>query len=180
MASINHCCACSAHGQHELPRILLSCCRLGVSGFRSVPLCAATDFHVLLPAVCLLFCRIALCLFLHLMCSVSLDDGEVEWGSKGLQSLFARKRNALSPGFYGMLREMARFNAEAPRLLELDDEDPRKVRNGSGTMKPSNAAVCLLCRCMSYLLRARQQSRTGTFKTHTHAQSKKRRLSFSG
>ncbi|CAN0082345.1 unnamed protein product [Pylaiella littoralis] len=58
--------------------------------------------------------------------SVSLDDGEVEWGSKGLQSLFARKRNALSPGFYGMLREMARFNAEAPRLLELDDEDPRK------------------------------------------------------
>lgn len=58
---------------------------------------------------------------------MSLDDGEVEWGSKGLQSLFARKRNALSPGFYGMLREMVRFNREAPRLLELDDEDPRKV-----------------------------------------------------
>ncbi|CAN0125787.1 unnamed protein product, partial [Ectocarpus sp. 4 AP-2014] len=58
--------------------------------------------------------------------SVSLDDGDVEWGSEGLSSLFARKRNALSPGFYGMLREMARFNQEAPRLLELDDDDPRK------------------------------------------------------
>ncbi|CAM9760750.1 unnamed protein product, partial [Ectocarpus sp. 12 AP-2014] len=58
--------------------------------------------------------------------SVSLDDGDVEWGSEGLSSLFARKRNALSPGFYGMLREMARFNQDAPRLLELDDEDPRK------------------------------------------------------
>lgn len=59
--------------------------------------------------------------------SVSLDGGEVEWGSQGLSSLFARKRNALSPGFYGMLKEMARFNREAPRLLVLDDEDPRKV-----------------------------------------------------
>lgn len=62
------------------------------------------------------------------LCSVSLDDGEVEWGSKGLSSLFARKRNAVSLGFYAMLREMGRFNREAPRLLELDDEDPRKVR----------------------------------------------------
>lgn len=59
--------------------------------------------------------------------SVSLDGGEVEWGSKGLLSLFANKRNALSPSFYGMLREMLRFNREAPRLLELDDDDPRKV-----------------------------------------------------
>eukprot|EP00752_Nemacystus_decipiens_P004454 g4067.t1 len=58
--------------------------------------------------------------------SVSLDDGEVEWGSKGLSSLFARRKNALSPGFYGMLKEMTRFNREAPRLLELNDEDPRK------------------------------------------------------
>lgn len=69
----------------------------------------------------------ALFLLLLLSTSVSLDDGDVEWGSEGLSSLFARKRNALSPGFYGMLREMARFNQEAPRLLELDDEDPRKV-----------------------------------------------------
>lgn len=51
----------------------------------------------------------------------------MEWGSKGLSSLFARRRNALSPAFYGMLREMGRFNREAPHLLELDDEDPRKV-----------------------------------------------------
>lgn len=71
----------------------------------------------------LMFSSISVGLF-----SVSLDDGEVEWGSKGLSSLFARRKNALSPGFYGMLKEMARFNREAPRLLELDDEDPRKVR----------------------------------------------------
>lgn len=59
--------------------------------------------------------------------SVSLDGGEVEWGSKGLSSLFARRKNALSPDFYAMLKEMTRFNREAPRLLEMDDEDPRKV-----------------------------------------------------
>ncbi|CAM9582314.1 unnamed protein product, partial [Laminaria digitata] len=59
--------------------------------------------------------------------SVSLDGGAVEWGSQGLSSLFARKRNAFSPGFYGMLREMGRFNREAPSLLELNDEDPRKA-----------------------------------------------------
>ena len=51
----------------------------------------------------------------------------MEWGSQGLSSLFARKRNAFSPGFYGMLKEMGRFNREAPLLLELKDEDPRKV-----------------------------------------------------
>lgn len=60
--------------------------------------------------------------------SVSLDDGAVEWGSKGLLSLFARKRNAFSWSFHSMLREMARFNREAPLLLLLEDDDPRKVR----------------------------------------------------
>ncbi|CAM9147396.1 unnamed protein product, partial [Sphacelaria rigidula] len=59
--------------------------------------------------------------------SVSLDDGAVEWGSKGISSLFARKRNAFSWGFHSMLREMTRFNREAPRLLLLEDDDPRKA-----------------------------------------------------
>ena len=75
--------------------------------------------------------------------SVSLDDGEVEWGSKGLSSLFARRKNALSPGFYGMLKEMTRFNREAPRLLELDDDDPRKVSRVGAVSVHSSSAWCI-------------------------------------
>lgn len=59
--------------------------------------------------------------------SVSLDDRSQEWGSKGLFSLFARIPNLFSRGFHKMLSEMARFNREAPRLLLMEDDDPRKV-----------------------------------------------------
>ncbi|CAM9148653.1 unnamed protein product [Chrysoparadoxa australica] len=59
--------------------------------------------------------------------SACLDQGQVEWGSDGLRALFARKRNLISPSFHSMLREMLRFNREAPRLLLLEDGDPRKA-----------------------------------------------------
>jgi uncharacterized protein len=42
--------------------------------------------------------------------SASIDDGRVEYSSNSLASLFARKRNLLSPAFIGMTTEILRFN----------------------------------------------------------------------
>jgi uncharacterized protein len=41
---------------------------------------------------------------------LSLDGGRLEWSGQSYASLFARKRNAISPGFLWMLREVLRFN----------------------------------------------------------------------
>jgi len=60
--------------------------------------------------------------------SVSLDEGQtLEWTSLGgLNGLFAKRSQLLSGNFYTMLRDMNRFHHEAPKLLLLHDEDPRK------------------------------------------------------
>lgn len=44
--------------------------------------------------------------------SLSLDRGRMEWSGDGLNALFARRRNALSPSFLWMLREVLRFNRQ--------------------------------------------------------------------
>jgi uncharacterized protein len=49
--------------------------------------------------------------------SVSLDEGRLEWAGTSLNTVFAQRRNALSPSFLGMLRDILRFNASAPRHL---------------------------------------------------------------
>ncbi len=46
--------------------------------------------------------------------AVSLDDGELEYGSSGLRGLFAQPANLLRPRFWQMLKELARFYREAP------------------------------------------------------------------
>ena len=40
-------------------------------------------------------------------------DQSLEWSSNGLAGLFADPKNALRPGFLGMLRDILRFNAKA-------------------------------------------------------------------
>jgi uncharacterized protein len=42
--------------------------------------------------------------------SLSLDDGRLEWSGHNFRTLFAQKRNAVSPTFLWMLREIVRFN----------------------------------------------------------------------
>lgn len=42
--------------------------------------------------------------------SLSLDDGRLEWSGQNFATLFAQKRNAVSPSFLWMLREVLRFN----------------------------------------------------------------------
>lgn len=48
--------------------------------------------------------------------SLSVDGGAVEWGSHGLDAVFAQRRNAASPAFLAMLRDVVRFGREAPEV----------------------------------------------------------------
>ncbi|MFJ5238350.1 NAD(P)/FAD-dependent oxidoreductase [Pseudomonas neuropathica] len=52
--------------------------------------------------------------------SVTDPDTGLEYNGNNLNSLFAQRSNLLSPGFWGMLRDILRFNKEAQRdLVEL-------------------------------------------------------------
>jgi len=79
---------------------------------------------------------------------VSLDDG-TEWSSNGLAGVFATPSNAFSPSFYAMLRDMARFNKEAPALLALAEDDPAK----HATLKECVATTTLRLPLLSPVLR---------------------------
>lgn len=53
--------------------------------------------------------------------AISLDDGELEYGSKSLASLFAQPSVLLRPRFWSMLRDLNRFYRTAPgHLATLD------------------------------------------------------------
>lgn len=48
--------------------------------------------------------------------AVSLDEGKgCEWASTSLGGLFAQKRNAVNPFFWGMIREMVLFEKDVLR-----------------------------------------------------------------
>ncbi|KAB0498586.1 NAD(P)/FAD-dependent oxidoreductase [Pseudomonas vancouverensis] len=49
--------------------------------------------------------------------SVNDPDSGLEYNGNSLNSLFAQRSNLLSPGFWGMLRDILRFNKEAQRDL---------------------------------------------------------------
>lgn len=59
--------------------------------------------------------------------AVSLDDGRLEYSGTGLLGLFAQGRNAISPRFWLMLRDLVRFYRQAPRnvaalgMMTLDE-----------------------------------------------------------
>ena len=48
--------------------------------------------------------------------SASLSSRDIEWAGSGLGALFAQKSNLLRPAFWGMLRDLLRFNRETTRL----------------------------------------------------------------
>ena len=56
--------------------------------------------------------------------AVSLSGRSFEWGSEGLGALLATRSNWLSADFRAMLRDLARFNAQAPAFLERARADP--------------------------------------------------------
>ncbi|TXI85565.1 MAG: FAD-dependent oxidoreductase [Cupriavidus sp.] len=51
--------------------------------------------------------------------SVSMDQGRIEWAGTSLNTVFAQRRNAFSPTFLGMLRDIVRFNGAARGNLAL-------------------------------------------------------------
>ena len=59
--------------------------------------------------------------------SVSLDHGTtIEWNSDGINGIFARRKQLIEPKFYSLISDMLRFHKEAPKLLLLAKDDPRK------------------------------------------------------
>ncbi len=50
--------------------------------------------------------------------SVSCARCRLEWCGTGVKGVFAQRANLLAPSFLGMLLDIARFNREAPRLLD--------------------------------------------------------------
>ncbi len=47
-------------------------------------------------------------------------SGRLEWNGASLNTLFAQRRNLFKPSFYGMLREIMRFNTLATALAQQD------------------------------------------------------------
>ncbi len=75
----------------------------------------------------------------HMSFAVSIDEGDFEYSSHGLGALFAQKRNYASPKFWRMIRDLLRFQKQAPRdLPELERTgetlDAYLVRGGYGPL----------------------------------------------
>ncbi len=56
--------------------------------------------------------------------SVKCETTGLEYNGTSLNRLFAQRTNLLRPTFYRMIRDILRFNREAPRLLEQPGEGP--------------------------------------------------------
>jgi uncharacterized protein len=55
--------------------------------------------------------------------SVRDDASGLEYNGSSLNTLFAQRSNLLRPSFLGMIREIVRFNREAPELLGRPEEE---------------------------------------------------------
>lgn len=55
--------------------------------------------------------------------SVKCDKTGLEYNGNTLNSLFAQRRNLLRPSFHRMLRDILRFNRDAPELLQSCDDN---------------------------------------------------------
>ncbi|MEJ6005926.1 FAD-dependent oxidoreductase [Paucibacter sp. AS339] len=54
--------------------------------------------------------------------SVQLPEQDLEWSGSNLNSVFAQRSNLLRPAFWGMLRDLQRFNSLCTRLAERGEE----------------------------------------------------------
>ncbi len=64
---------------------------------------------------------------------VSIDGGRMEYALRSLSSLAARRRNVVTPKFWRMIRDILRFNAEAPRLATDPDMTIGELLDALGT-----------------------------------------------
>jgi predicted NAD/FAD-binding protein len=61
----------------------------------------------------------------------AFSHGELEWAGTDLNSVFAQRRNLLSPRFLRMLADILRFNRQATQLASKDDAALADVSLGS-------------------------------------------------
>jgi predicted NAD/FAD-binding protein len=54
--------------------------------------------------------------------SVACDRSGLEWASRNVRTVLAQPLNLLRPSFRGMIRDILRFNREAPELLAMEGE----------------------------------------------------------
>jgi predicted NAD/FAD-binding protein len=50
--------------------------------------------------------------------AATIDGGRFEWGAKNLNAVLGQRRNVFSLDFYRICRDVARFNAQAPAMVE--------------------------------------------------------------
>jgi uncharacterized protein len=55
--------------------------------------------------------------------SAQVPDQGIEWSGSNLNTVFAQRRNLLRPAFWGMLREILRFNRRCTSIAEAQSED---------------------------------------------------------
>jgi predicted NAD/FAD-binding protein len=55
--------------------------------------------------------------------SVRKDRPALEYNGSNLNGLFAQRQNLLRPSFHRMIRDILRFNREAPEFLKSDDQE---------------------------------------------------------
>jgi len=58
----------------------------------------------------------------HMSFSVKCERTGLEYNGTSLNALFAQRKNLFSPRFLGMIRDIMRFNREAPTFLDHGDE----------------------------------------------------------
>ena len=68
--------------------------------------------------------------------SMSDERSGVEWSGSSIGALFAQPRNALRPGFWRMLADVARFNREVRLLLDDGDDDLTLAQYLEGAFSP--------------------------------------------
>ena len=73
--------------------------------------------------------------------AVTGHDGAFEYSSRGLGGFFALRRNYFSRGHYMLLREILRFNREAPKLLANPAAEDMALRDFLDTGKYSPVFV---------------------------------------
>jgi predicted NAD/FAD-binding protein len=56
---------------------------------------------------------------------VSIRNGELEYASQSLKTLFAQPKNLFSPSFWGMIRDILKFNRISKRRLKSNDLNPQ-------------------------------------------------------
>lgn len=92
------------------------------------PLAVDTGFIVFNPLNYPNFCRLLDSLGVasqpsDMSFAVSCDRTGLEYNGTSVGTLFARRRNALNPRFYRMLRDILRFNRDARALIETPGEE---------------------------------------------------------